>query len=161
MLCQAAEDSISLEESSCSHHLLHDRASCYPGFPLASVPSLRATTPRQTARSQTLFETSVSQRTLLRRLHPLTCNRARTSCRFAFKFASTYVQLSAAQPNHNPIPKIKKIMIMNSTAFIPTLSLCPSINYIQWLQFTFLPPCTCNFSSGICPLFTGLHIPWG
>jgi hypothetical protein len=48
-------------------------------------------------------------------------------------------------------------MIMNST----TYQLSPfaqRINYIQRLQFPFLPPCTCNFSSGIYPLFTHFRV---
>ena len=42
----------------------------------------------------------------------------------------------------------KKAVIMGSTAY----QLSPfaiSINDIQWFQSPFVPPCTCNFSSGI------------
>jgi len=70
--------------------------------------------------------------------------RARTPVDFAFKFAPPQVLSTPTQT---------KTMKMNLAAY----QLSPftqRINYMRWFQLPFLPSCTCNFGSGIYPLFT-------
>jgi hypothetical protein len=68
------------------------------------------------------------------------------------------IQVGAEHLNENTTSTQKITMIMNSAAY-QLSPFAKSINYIEWLQFPFLPLCTCNPSSGIYPLFYAFSSP--